>query len=294
MEGWKLITEINKKENDNENKDFKTLIADDTLFRGFSGTGKTWTTVAKALYTSKLYDDEIPIFVIDTENVLNKVQHNINWCSAVANTIGVNKKINSLEELCNEVGSKLYISNFNEKIGSEKIYDTTIETLKMLKGLPSLIKEMGHKYGILIIDSLTDLHRLVSLSVLQKRIGGNVNEIDMVMDNIAQIQDWNKVSSLMYDSIVTLTMNSKILVLSTMKEKESQNNTPSLQGYKDMPYYVDTYIRCFVGEGLVGNKIAKKRKYEIRKTWGLTGDTWPVIDADFMKLINIILGKEKV
>jgi len=89
-------------------------------------------------------------------------------------------------------------------------------------------------------------------------------------------------------------MNSRILTLITMKEKENPQGEPSLQGYKDMPYYCDTYLRCFVSQGLVGGKVAKKRKYEIRKTWGLTGDTWPIIDADFIKLINIILGKEKV
>jgi len=293
--GWKSIAEVNTKEKDTAvSKEFRTLISDDTLCRGFSGTGKTWTTIAKALYTAKLYSDEIPIFVLDTENVLGKVQYNANWNTALAKTIGVNKEVQSLIDLSKEVGAQIFISEFNEKVGSEKVYDTVVETLQMLRQLPKIVKEQGYKYGILIIDSLTDIYKLTSMAVVQNRLGGSIDEIEMVMDNVAQIQDWNKVSNLMYDSIVTLTMNSKILTLMTMKEKENQQGEPTLQGYKDMPYYCDTYIRCFVGQGLVGGKVVKKRKYEIRKTWGLTGDSWPTIDADFMKLIGIILGKVKV
>jgi len=295
LAGWKSMNETSTKEVETgTSKEFRTLISDDTLLRGFSGTGKTWTAIAKALYTAKLYKDEIPIFILDTENVLGKVQHNTNWNTTLAKTIGVNKEVSSLTELSQEVGSQIFISSFNEKVGSEKVHDTIVETLQMLKELPKAIKNEGYKYGILIIDSLTDIYKLTSMAVVQNRLGGSINEIEMVMDNVAQIQDWNKVSNLIYDSIVTLTMNSKILTLITMKEKENPQGEPSLQGYKDMPYYCDTYIRCFVGQGLVGGKLMKKRKYEIRKTWGLTGDTWPVIDADLMKLINIILGKEKV
>jgi len=295
LAGWKPMNEVSTKEVETGiSKEFRTLISDDTLLRGFSGTGKTWTAIAKALYTAKLYKDEIPIFILDTENVLGKVQHNANWNATLAKTIGVNKEVSSLTELSQEVGSQIFISSFNEKVGSEKVYDTIVETLQMLKELPKAIKNEGYKYGILIIDSLTDIYKLTSMAVVQNRLGGSIDEIEMVMDNVAQIQDWNKVSNLIYDSIVTLTMNSRILTLITMKEKENPQGEPSLQGYKDMPYYCDTYIRCFVGQGLVGGKLVKKRKYEIRKTWGLTGDTWPVIDADFMKLINIILGKEKV
>ena len=295
MLGWKSIAEVNTKEKDTTiSKEFRTLISDDTLCRGFSGTGKTWTTIAKALYTAKLYSDEIPIFILDTENVLGKVQYNANWNTALAKTIGVNKEVQSLIDLSKEVGAQIFISEFNEKVGSEKVYDTVVETLQMLRQLPKVVKEQGYKYGILVIDSLTDIYKLTSMAVVQNRLGGSIDEIEMVMDNVAQIQDWNKVSNLMYDSIVTLAMNSKILTLMTMKEKESPQGEPTLQGYKDMPYYCDTYIRCFVGQGLVGGKVVKKRKYEIRKTWGLTGDVWPVIDADFMKLIGIILGKIKV
>ena len=296
LTGWKSISDVNTKEKDaNLSNEFKTLISDDTLCRGFSGTGKTWTAVAKALYTAKLYKDEIPVFILDTENVLGKVQYNKNWNTFLAKTIGVNKEVNSLVDLGKEVGAQIYISPFNEKVGSEKVYDTIVETLQLLKQLPQSVKENGYDYGILIIDSLTDIYKLTSMAVIQNRVGGSANEVETVMDNVAQIQDWNKVSSLMYDSIVTLTMNSKILTLMTMKEKENPNGgDPSLQGYKDMPYYCDTYVRCFVGQGLVGGKVVKRRKYEIRKTWGLTGDSWPVIDADFTKLINIILGRENI
>jgi KaiC/GvpD/RAD55 family RecA-like ATPase len=244
---------------------------------GQAGVGKTTFALEDAAFVASLFEETLPLYVIDTEGA-----YELNLDDEYV-----------LEKLL-EAGVDLDIVNVANLIDKHGL----------LKGLEHLFAEIkrirkeisqNDTPAIFIVDSLSDLRQRLVDAFVEARKGEKESVLEMFKKDNRNLQDWAKTTAVLND-LTAIAKNNNIHAIFTSREKLEKDGdilVPLIDGHKHIEYEADVYIRLFFDEQVINGEIKEVRRAELKKIRGIRLDHVPIIDGTFDEYKTFIDSKTR-